>query len=123
MTSAAAATSSMGMATTMNTMIAPVAAKATYGVVSKRAWTLAKPPGSTLSRPIANDTRVDEYVVAFSAEIVDNSPPHRITIVPYGMKPSAAKARPSSRCSPRNRQAVCPPSGVTAPIAVIATST
>ena len=61
--------------------------------------------GRNRSRPIANDTRVDENVVADSALIVDNTAPitSNMAPIPHGKKLLAATATPVSPSPERYR--------------------
>jgi len=70
---------------------------------------------------MAKETRVEENVVAFNADIVDTRPAKSIKNVPNGMNCLAASTIPSSLCWPKNCQAGI--SVFRAPIETKATST
>ncbi len=76
-------------------------ASAMYGV-RFCGWMLSNAGGSTRSRPIANETRLDEKMVALSAESVAANPAIRRSGIPYGTNEPAAWMIPSSPRSPRS---------------------
>ena len=78
---AAAAISAMGRVQAIAIIRIPVNTTAQYGVC-RRGCTLAKMLGRLFSRPIANETREEAYVVAFSAEVVEAKPLISRTMAP-----------------------------------------
>ncbi len=88
---AADPTASIGSVSAMAIRSAPVTPIATWGV-RRSGWIVAIRGGSHRSRPIEKATLDEARMVAFSADMVDRSPPKTITATPKdGMNPSAAR--------------------------------
>ena len=118
-TAAALATSSIGSATAISATMMLEPMIATVGV---RRFLLIRLniAGRLLFLAMANATLEEEYIVAFSADIVESRPPMRMMIPPNGMNCLLPSSIASSFSEPRYAPIVIPAvGGLIAPSATI----